>query len=155
MLITEPERSRAIVEGAHYRTPDRRYDCVLWRISQNTDSQMPALYLAPLPDFPSIKPEQLLGALTSGLANEGFDTTTRTTFSWQQEIVQLQDAFQRLLMNFPQASGWSVLLEYVLPIVGLRVDCVLLADDLIYVIEYKGGTSATSRAALRQAQEML
>ena len=40
-----------------------------------------------------------------------------------------------------------------LPIVGQRVDCVLLADDLIYAIEYKGGTSASARSALQQAQE--
>lgn len=114
---------------------------------------MPALHLSPLPDFTRTNPEQLLGTLTSGLAKEGFDTTTSTTFSWQQEIVQLQETFQRLLMICAEASRWSVLLEYVLPIVGLRVDCVLLADDLIYVIEYKGGASATARAALQQAQE--
>jgi hypothetical protein len=41
----------------------------------------------------------------------------------------------------------------VLPIVGQRVDCVLLAEDMIYVIEYKGGSSASARSALQQAQE--
>jgi hypothetical protein len=114
---------------------------------------MPALYLDPLRDFLVINPEQLLGKLTSGLAKEGFDTTALTTFSWQREIAELQESFRHLLDLLPAAGLWPILFEYVLPIVGQRVDCVLLADDMIYVIEYKGGSSTSARAALQQAQE--
>ncbi len=114
---------------------------------------MAALYTDSLQSFIGANPEQLLGRLTSGLANEGFDTTTLTTFSWQQEIAELQAAFLPLIELLPAAAGWSILLEYVLPIVGQRVDCVVLAGDLIFVIEYKGGHSATARASLQQAQE--
>lgn len=114
---------------------------------------MPALYVAPLGEFIDINPKQLLGTLTSGLAREGFDTNVLTTFSWQREIAELQAALRRLLDLQPPATQWSVLLEYILPIVGQRVDCVLLADDMIYVVEYKGGSSTSARAALQQAQE--
>lgn len=114
---------------------------------------MPALYIDPLLDFLHINPEQLLGRLTNGLAQEGFDTTTLTTFSWLQEIAELQTAFRELLVLMPSAVRWTILFEYVLPIVGQRVDCVLLADDMIYAIEYKGGSSAKARSALQQAQE--
>jgi hypothetical protein len=114
---------------------------------------MSSLYIAPLSSFLEINAEQLLGRLTSGLAKEGFDTTTLTTFSWQREIVELEEAFRHLLDLLPSANKWPILFEYVLPIVGQRVDCVLLADGMIYVIEYKGGSSASARAALQQAQE--
>ena len=114
---------------------------------------MPAFYIGTLLDFRDTNPEQLLGRLTSGLVKEGFDTTALTTFSWQREIVELQEAFRSLLDLLPSARRWSILLEYVLPIVGQRLDCVLLADDIIYVIEYKSGSSASARAALQQAQE--
>ena len=114
---------------------------------------MPALYIDPLLDFLDINPEQLLGRLTNGLAQEGFDTTTLTTFSWLREIAELQTAFRGLLVLLPSAAQWTILFEYVLPIVGQRVDCVLLAEDVIYAIEYKGGSSATARSALQQAQE--
>jgi hypothetical protein len=114
---------------------------------------MPALYTDLLRNFLEINPEQLLGRLTGGLAIEGFDTTLTNTFSWQSEIAELQLAFGRLVAGFPQAAPWQILFEYVLPIVGQRVDCVLLAEDIIYVIEYKGGSSTTGYAALRQAQE--
>jgi len=114
---------------------------------------MPALFLDTLRAFLDIDPNQLLGILTSGLAKEGFDTTALTTFSWQREITELRDALMHLPLLIPAADRWSILLEYVLPIVGQRVDCILLANDLIYVIEYKGGSSASSRSALQQAQE--
>ena len=114
---------------------------------------MPALYAAPLRKFLEINPKQLLGTLTSGLAKEGFDTNVGTTFSWEQEIAELQTALCQMPDRLPAAVQWSVLLEYVLPIVGQRLDCVLLADDMIFVIEYKGGSSTSARAALQQAQE--
>jgi hypothetical protein len=114
---------------------------------------MPALYIDSLEHFLDVNPEQLLGRLTAGLAREGFDTTTLSTFSWQHEIVELQTAFRQLLDLLPLATCWSILLEYVLPIVGQRVDCVLLSDDMIYVIEYKSGTTVSAHAALRQAQD--
>ncbi|MBV8842678.1 MAG: DUF2075 domain-containing protein [Bryobacterales bacterium] len=98
-------------------------------------------------------PEHVLGKLTGGLAAEGFDINTLTAVSWQQEIVELQTAMIRITEVDSVARQWSLLLEYVLPIIGQRLDCLLLADDLIYVIEYKGGSSAGARTALRQAQD--
>lgn len=114
---------------------------------------MPALYSSSIQEFVNANPQLLLGALTGGLADEGFDATKLTTFSWQQEISELQTALQELTASLEAATGWTILLEYVLPIVGQRLDCVIIADDLIFVIEYKGGNPAGARAALRQAQE--
>ena len=109
---------------------------------------MVALYIDSIQSFVETHPQQLLGALTGGLAEEGFDTSKPTTFSWQQEIEDLQSAFSLLLTLLPGSAQWTILLEYVLPIVGQRLDCVVLAEELIFVIEYKGGNSATARAAL-------
>jgi hypothetical protein len=75
-----------------------------------------------------------------------------TTESWIQEIAELQSACHNLVKLLPGAGSWRLLLEYVLPVVGQRVDCILLADDIIYVIEYKSGTTAGARTALQQAQ---
>jgi hypothetical protein len=106
-----------------------------------------------LEDFLCTEPDYLLGLLTKGLAKEGFDTTIATTASWLKEIADLQLAFLQMPQRIPSAIGWQILFEYVMPIVGQRVDCVLLADDLIYVLEYKGGRSSGPRSALQQAQE--
>ena len=117
------------------------------------NSEMSAPYMDRMKDFVDFHPDQLLGRLTTGLAAEGFDINPATTFSWKSEITQLQEALRELLGSLPAASQWWVLLEYVLPGIGQRVDCVLLASDVIYVIEYKGGSTATAPAALKQAQE--
>jgi hypothetical protein len=114
---------------------------------------MAALYSSTIKEFLSITPAQLLGELVAGLAAEGFDTNKLTTSSWQQEIGELHKSLGELVNKCPPASNWHLLLEYILPIIGQRLDCVILADDLVYVIEYKGGTSSSSSAALRQAQE--
>ena len=114
---------------------------------------MAALHSSQIDTFVSLNPDQLLGELVAGLASEGFDTNKLTTSSWQQEIEDLQKALLQLTGVLPEARQWRVLLEYVIPIVGKRLDCVVLASDLIYVIEYKGGNSSSASAALRQAQD--
>ena len=114
---------------------------------------MPALYVDHLQAFVENDPEQLLGRLAMRLAEEGFPSTTDNTFSWVQEIGELQAAFSQLIILEPLSESWRILLEYVLPVVGQRVDCVLLANDIIFVIEYKGGSSSSARSALRQAQD--
>jgi len=45
-----------------------------------------------------------------------------------------------------------VLPEYVLPEIGKRIDCVLIAQDVLFVIEYKAGQSTSGPAAVRQAR---
>ena len=114
---------------------------------------MAAIYSAQINEFLTTSPEHLLGELVAGLATEGFDSNKLTTSSWQSEIKELQSALCELVKLIPLATKWQVLLEYVLPIIGQRLDCVILANDMIYVIEYKAGYSSTARTALRQAQE--
>jgi len=97
---------------------------------------MPALYVDEVQGFVESDIEQLLGRLTNGLAEEGFPSTPDNTFSWVQEITELQAAFRHVIELAPQSDRWRILREYVLPVVGQRVDCILLANDLIFVIEY-------------------
>ena len=114
---------------------------------------MTACYQDSLENFIGQAPDLLIGKLTIGLAREGFDTNTLTTFSWQQEISELQTSLRQLTQLLPDVTHWTILLEYTIPIIGQRVDCVLLAHDVVFVIEYKGGHSASARSALLQAQE--
>lgn len=113
---------------------------------------MPALYMSSLRQFVETNPEQVLGLLTTGLANQGFDTEQRTALSWKDEICELQTSLSGLIALEEKASEWAILLEYVLPIIRQRIDCVIVAADIVIVIEYKAGSSATARAALLQAQ---
>lgn len=114
---------------------------------------MPALYHTSIETFVNSNADQVLGTLSDGLAREGFDISRLTTLSWLKEISDLQSSFLALSGTYPRSATWPIFLEYVLPIVGQRVDCIILADNIIVVIEYKSGESTASKAALRQAQQ--
>lgn len=113
---------------------------------------MAALYRTTISGLTSTPPSTVLGELTKGLTREGFEVNRATADSWLEELDRLQTAFKHLHRTIPSAGGWAVLLEYVLPMIGERVDCVLLSPKTVFVIEFKGGSSATAQAALRQAQ---
>ena len=113
---------------------------------------MAPFYTAKLHDFLSVLPEALVGTLTLRLADQGFDTNTLTAYSWEDEINKLQMSLKALSIDFPESNQWQIFMEYVFPVIGKRVDCVILANDIILAIEYKGGQTSTAASALRQAQ---
>ena len=53
--------------------------------------------------------------------------------------------------KYPSAGSWQILMEYPIPMVGRRIDTVLLAHNVIIVIETKTGDSRTS--AVRQVED--
>lgn len=67
---------------------------------------------------------------------ENFDSNTRTRDAWIAEIQILKDQLQ--LIHF--TSG-SIFFEYTIPRVGGRIDCGLIIDGILYIIEFKTGDS--------------
>lgn len=113
---------------------------------------MPALYRTSVGAMGAASPLEILGHLSAGLTREGFDVNRATAESWLDEVARLCRAFARLCSARPVAADWPILLEYVIPMIGERIDCVLLSPAAIFVIEFKAGASATAGGALRQAQ---
>lgn len=114
---------------------------------------MSAFYVEHLIQFVRTNADEVIGRLTQGLADAGLGNTKENVHSWAKEIAELQSSLAGLVIASPESTEWHILLEYVIPVMRKRIDCVLLANDLIFVIEYKGGHSASAAAALRQAQE--
>ena len=56
-----------------------------------------------------------------------------------------------LIEKNSSAASWQILMEYPIPMVGRRIDAVLLAHDVIVVIETKTGGSRTT--AVRQVED--
>lgn len=112
---------------------------------------MSSFYKSTVKAFIDENPKAILGQLSQEMV-EVFDLNRETAVSWEDEISQLQPCLRELIKNIPAAASWGILLEYTIPMVGLRIDCVLLAQDLIFVIEFKGGDSTSGAQALRQAQ---
>lgn len=71
--------------------------------------------------------------------------------AWSDELHAMRDALARVVSEAPAARHWGLVFEYELPREGgRRPDVVLLANDCVLVLEFKGSPILT-RAALDQA----
>jgi hypothetical protein len=84
---------------------------------------------------------------------EKFDANNETLESWKEEVAVLQSELGKIVAENPAAEDWRIILEYEIPVLGKRIDAVLLANNIVFVIEYKGGDSCTGTSALLQAQD--
>jgi len=107
---------------------------------------MPAYYQKALAGFVAEDPASVLWKLTQANAAERFPLTPQAIEAWRAQLPVLVAGIAHLLHAFPDAQNWSILLEYPIPIVGRRIDVVLLVRNVIIVIETKTGTSPTSAA---------
>jgi hypothetical protein len=107
---------------------------------------MPAYYHAALTAFEREDATSILGTLAQANAQARFPLTPLAMEAWRAQLPILSSAVSYLLQTVPQSRTWSILLEYPIPIVGKRIDAVLLAGNLIIVLETKTGESLTSAA---------
>lgn len=107
---------------------------------------MPAYYRATAAGFVAEDASSVLWKLTQANGAERFPLTHQAIESWRAQLPVLTAGVAHLLRVFPDAHNWSILLEYPIPIVGKRIDAVLLVRDVVIVIETKTGTSPTSAA---------
>ncbi len=72
--------------------------------------------------------EEIIGAIT--LSNY-FDSTLNQNKAWEQQIIILKSALQ----------GFEGILffEFSIPRMGKRIDCLLLIQNVVFVIEFKVG----------------
>jgi hypothetical protein len=112
---------------------------------------MPAYYEAAFDTFVSENAANILWKLTQANAAERFPLTPQAIEAWNAQLPFLNAALHHLVEVRPEAKDWRVLLEYSIPIVGKRIDAVLLANNLVIVIETKTGRSQTS--AMRQVDD--
>ncbi len=69
--------------------------------------------------------------------------------AWQVGIECLAAAF----VDWPEAAGWELLLEYPLRRLGRRIDAVLITDRAIMVLEFKVGSMAFLAEDRRQVED--
>ncbi len=111
---------------------------------------MGAAFHTTLGAYSSHTTDAIVGRLTS--AQSGFATLHgRQVIAWEKEIAILRDAVNTLLQRFDTSSDWALLLEYEIPRRDKRPDAVLLADDLVLVIEFKIGSDRFDTADEWQA----
>ena len=107
---------------------------------------MPAYYRASFQDFARASQSEIQATLAEQNAKAAFPLQPEALFAWKAQLPELQNAARYLLREVSDAKSWSILLEYPIPRVGKRIDAVVLARDLIIVIETKTGAAPTSAA---------
>ncbi|QDT57407.1 hypothetical protein Pan44_54760 [Caulifigura coniformis] len=90
-------------------------------------------YAATVSGFCDASEAEILGQLA---VNNAFDLETTQRDAWVQQIHILKQT----LTTLGRHPG-HIYFEYTIPRVGKRVDCILLMDGVIFVIEFKVGES--------------
>jgi hypothetical protein len=98
-----------------------------------------ALYGSSVEDFLRSSPDTIIGTLT---ANAGFTILQSQRDAWLAQI--------RLLCNALNGICGSIFFEFSIPRMGRRIDTVIVVGPVVFVVEFKVGSSTFDRAAIEQ-----
>lgn len=114
---------------------------------------MAAPFKCALEEYDASTAFQKLGSLISDACAHGFATHySKQIAAWEKEFSLVGEVTQELTANLPTSRRWWLLFEYEIPRRGKRPDVVLIADDLIFVIEFKIGAASFLGADVRQVR---
>jgi len=102
-----------------------------------------AYYNAPLHSFVDDDTERILGVLT---AQHHHALEEQQRWAWLQQISILKTAFAGRLDG-------RIFLEFYIPRMGKRADAVLIAGNIVFVIEFKAGASEHISSAFDQVED--
>jgi broad-specificity NMP kinase len=109
---------------------------------------VPALYHAPVSEFLTHDEDFIVGRLSAVAGRALTELAAEQLEAWRQQIAILRSALR------PQCPRpWYLLLKYPIPRRGKRIDAVILAEDLILVVEFKCGSRKYDREARLQVED--
>lgn len=112
---------------------------------------MPAFYFNSIQGFQKDSSNHIIGELTSKSGLAGFEKQRHTqTKSWSREIELLKNLFLNITSDNSSAKDWSILLEYPIPRRDKRIDVILLAHNVVIVIEFKSDSNKYDRSSQLQ-----
>jgi hypothetical protein len=115
---------------------------------------LPAYYCKTVREFINASTTEIVGELTLGHAAFGFPQVEREQVqAWEDEIACLKSQLVIVCLAHVGASDWGILLEYPIPRRQQRIDVVLLAASVIFVLEFKSSVSQSAWAGARQAED--
>jgi len=103
---------------------------------------MGAFYSNTFIDFIDDDNKLIVGSLTMQAGNAGFyEQKHSQTLSWDEEINVLKASLIQLIQINADASNFGILLEYPIARRDKRIDAVIIANNIIIVVEFKVGKS--------------
>ena len=114
---------------------------------------MNAYYRATIGQFLGQSNEEIIGILSNKVSQDHYQLKNSQNFSWQQFLDECQQQFSELVKNHAHCAEWSILLEYKIPRIASRIDMIIIASDLLMVVEYKAGEGDFDLSYIRQLQD--
>jgi len=112
---------------------------------------MPAAFNCQLGKYDASTALEKLGRLISEAYASGFATHySKQTEAWQRGLDLLGEVAHQLCEILPTSQEWWLFFEFEIPRRGRRPDVVMIADDLIFVIELKIGAASFQSADVWQ-----
>jgi hypothetical protein len=108
-----------------------------------------AYYCKSLQAFLADPISEIRDSLTYATSKNFYQQLSTQTTSWSNFIYLLKEGFSTLEFT----SDWGLLLEYPIPRRAKRIDAVLIAADIIIVIEYKDGESEFKNTFVSQLED--
>ncbi|MDO4636959.1 MAG: hypothetical protein Q4B13_05365 [Lautropia sp.] len=97
---------------------------------------------------------KLLGEITRMVAPTGIQSTrTAQINAWETQVLLLKNCANQLIAGHEAAKGWHLILEYELSRRQKRPDVILLAEDVILVIEFKVGAASYESLSRWQVED--
>lgn len=111
-----------------------------------------AYYHSFVNEFLTTNEDEIIGKLNKA-GTQYASQWTITTKSWDSSIHILKNSLAEIVSENKNAENWGLLLEYEIPRLQSRIDVVLLANDLIFVIEFKFDRKKYELADIRQVED--
>ena len=101
---------------------------------------MASFYRSNVAEFLTTSEEQILARLSIAYANRGFTQQfTDQTLTWERDIRSLRLSLRDCTQANSAAANWGLILEFSIPRKEMRIDCVLLINGEIVILEAKTG----------------
>src|SRR5215203_4346412 len=108
-----------------------------------------AYYCKSLQAFLDDPGSEIRDSLTNSTSKNFYQQLSTQTTSWSNFIRLLKESFSTLKFT----SDWGLLLEYPIPRRAQRIDAVLIAGNIIIVIEYKDGEGEYQNGFISQLED--
>jgi len=108
-----------------------------------------AFYCKPVQDFLTDNNAEIRDALTEGISKRFYQQLSTQTDSWFSFLEIVKNA----LSDNIKSDQWAILLEYPIPRRAKRIDAVIIAKNLIFVIEFKDGAKGYSSTDIMQVED--
>jgi hypothetical protein len=113
---------------------------------------MPAYYARTVSEFLSESDTSILGTLAQANSAAKFlQLESAAIEAWRSQFELLRSALSKITESVSESLNWGLLLEFPIPRRQRRIDLVLLACDVVFVIEFK--TAKPDKAAFRQVED--